>query len=112
MLLCIILFALTFDFAVDKLPLLMKLLCLTLACDPPSSSSCCRMDEVHFKLLYHGEINICSIYRFFRSLLSSPLLSKMIILEHMYIHAPTQYTIHYLQSITLLKLPYIRVNKV
>ncbi|XP_056869833.1 meiosis inhibitor protein 1 isoform X2 [Takifugu flavidus] len=38
---------------VDKLPLLMKLLCLTLACDPPSSSSCCRMDEVHFKLLYH-----------------------------------------------------------
>ncbi|XP_029364949.1 meiosis inhibitor protein 1 [Echeneis naucrates] len=39
--------------AVNSLPLVLKLLCMTQASDPPSSFSCSKMDEVHFKLLYH-----------------------------------------------------------
>lgn len=45
--------------AVDSLPLVLKLLCVTQASDPPSSSPCSKMDGVHFKLLYHGEVNRC-----------------------------------------------------
>nr|XP_046270421.1 meiosis inhibitor protein 1-like isoform X4 [Scatophagus argus] len=40
--------------AVDSLPLVLKLLCVTQASDPPSSSSYSKMDGVHFKLLYHA----------------------------------------------------------
>ncbi|XP_041813621.1 meiosis inhibitor protein 1 [Chelmon rostratus] len=39
--------------AVNSLPLVLKLLCMTQASDPPSSSSYSEMDGVHFKLLYH-----------------------------------------------------------
>ncbi|KAM9346022.1 meiosis inhibitor protein 1 [Symphorus nematophorus] len=39
--------------AVNSLPLVLKLLCMTQASDPPSSSSYSNMDGVHFKLLYH-----------------------------------------------------------
>nr|XP_033501775.1 meiosis inhibitor protein 1 [Epinephelus lanceolatus] len=39
--------------AVNSLPLVLKLLCVTQASDPPSSSSYSKMDGVHFKLLYH-----------------------------------------------------------
>lgn len=39
--------------AVNALPLVLKLLCVMQASDPPSSSSCSKMDGVHFKLLYH-----------------------------------------------------------
>lgn len=45
--------------AVDSLPLVLKLLCVIQACDPPSSSSYSKMDGVHFKLLYHGEVKRC-----------------------------------------------------
>ncbi|XP_071330454.1 meiosis inhibitor protein 1 isoform X3 [Trachinotus anak] len=38
---------------VNSLPLVLKLLCVTQASDPPSSSSYSNIDEVHFKLLYH-----------------------------------------------------------
>ncbi|XP_056258641.1 meiosis inhibitor protein 1 isoform X2 [Seriola aureovittata] len=38
---------------VNSLPLLLKLLGVTQASDPPSSSSYSKMDGVHFKLLYH-----------------------------------------------------------
>ncbi|XP_044036635.1 meiosis inhibitor protein 1 isoform X2 [Siniperca chuatsi] len=39
--------------AMNSLPLVLKLLCVTQASDPPSSSSYSKMDGVHFKLLYH-----------------------------------------------------------
>ncbi|XP_040918945.1 meiosis inhibitor protein 1-like [Toxotes jaculatrix] len=39
--------------AVNSLPLVLKLLCVTQATDPPSSSSYGKMDGVHFKLFYH-----------------------------------------------------------
>ncbi|XP_059203995.1 meiosis inhibitor protein 1 [Centropristis striata] len=39
--------------AVKSLPLVLKLLCVMQASDPPSSSSYSKMDGVHFKLLYH-----------------------------------------------------------
>ncbi|XP_034749095.1 meiosis inhibitor protein 1 isoform X2 [Etheostoma cragini] len=38
---------------VNSLPLVLKLLCVIQASDPPSSSSYSKMDGVHFKLLYH-----------------------------------------------------------
>lgn len=38
---------------VKPLPSVLKLLCMTQACDPPSSVSYNKMDGVHFKLLYH-----------------------------------------------------------
>ncbi|CAK6975184.1 LOW QUALITY PROTEIN: meiosis inhibitor protein 1 [Scomber scombrus] len=38
---------------VNSLPLLLKLLCVMQASDPPSSSSYGKMDGVHFTLLYH-----------------------------------------------------------
>ncbi|XP_040011897.1 meiosis inhibitor protein 1-like isoform X2 [Xiphias gladius] len=37
----------------NSLPLVLRLLCVTQASDPPSSSSYSKMDGVHFKLLYH-----------------------------------------------------------
>ncbi|XP_044036641.1 meiosis inhibitor protein 1 isoform X6 [Siniperca chuatsi] len=40
--------------AMNSLPLVLKLLCVTQASDPPSSSSYSKMDGVHFKLLYHA----------------------------------------------------------
>ncbi|XP_032392501.1 meiosis inhibitor protein 1 isoform X4 [Etheostoma spectabile] len=40
--------------AVNSLPLVLKLLCVIQASDPPSSSSYSKMDGVHFKLLYHA----------------------------------------------------------
>lgn len=49
----------TLCLAVDSLPLVLKLLCVTQASDPPSASSHSKMDGVHFKLLYHGELNRC-----------------------------------------------------
>lgn len=72
---------------VDTLPLVMKLLCVTLACDPPLSSSCTKMDEVHFKLLYHGEINTRTPYTDSSSPLQNSYLSA-----HIYtnMHAPGQ----------------------
>nr|XP_020480653.1 meiosis inhibitor protein 1 isoform X2 [Monopterus albus] len=39
--------------AVNSLPLVLKLLCVTQASDLPLSSSYSKMDGVHFKLLYH-----------------------------------------------------------
>ncbi|XP_045889772.1 meiosis inhibitor protein 1 [Micropterus dolomieu] len=39
--------------AVNSLPLVLKLLCMMQASDPPSSSYYSKMDGVHFKLLYH-----------------------------------------------------------
>ncbi|XP_029998114.1 meiosis inhibitor protein 1 [Sphaeramia orbicularis] len=39
--------------AVNSLPLVLKLLCVTQASDPPSSVSNSKVDGVHFKLLYH-----------------------------------------------------------
>ena len=45
--------------AVNSLPLVLKLLCVTQASDPPSSSSYSNMDGVHLKLLYHGEVKSC-----------------------------------------------------
>ncbi|XP_018523234.1 meiosis inhibitor protein 1 isoform X2 [Lates calcarifer] len=39
--------------AVHSLPLVLRLLCVTQASDPPSSASYSKMDGVHFKLLYH-----------------------------------------------------------
>ncbi|XP_008298634.1 meiosis inhibitor protein 1 [Stegastes partitus] len=39
--------------AVNSLPLLLKLLCVTQACDPPSNSPYSEMEGAHFKLLYH-----------------------------------------------------------
>ncbi|XP_032392502.1 meiosis inhibitor protein 1 isoform X5 [Etheostoma spectabile] len=39
---------------VNSLPLVLKLLCVIQASDPPSSSSYSKMDGVHFKLLYHA----------------------------------------------------------
>ncbi|XP_074552126.1 meiosis inhibitor protein 1 [Halichoeres trimaculatus] len=38
---------------VNSLPLVLKLLCVMQASDPPSSSLYSKMDGVHFKLLYH-----------------------------------------------------------
>ncbi|XP_034045536.1 meiosis inhibitor protein 1 [Thalassophryne amazonica] len=38
---------------VDSLPLVLRLLCVTQATDPPSSSSYSEMDGVQFKLFYH-----------------------------------------------------------
>ncbi|XP_068193535.1 meiosis inhibitor protein 1 [Antennarius striatus] len=38
---------------VDSLPLVLKLLCVTQANEPPSASSYIKMDGVHFKLFYH-----------------------------------------------------------
>lgn len=49
----------TLCLAVDSLPLVLKLLCVIQANDPPSPSSCSKMDGVHFKLLYHGEVSRC-----------------------------------------------------
>lgn len=46
---------------VDSLPLVLKLLCASQASDPPSSSSCCKMDGVYFKLLYHGEADMTGL---------------------------------------------------
>lgn len=45
--------------AVNSLPLLLELLCVTQASDPPSSPSHSKMDGVHFKLLYHGKVQRC-----------------------------------------------------
>nr|XP_019960937.1 PREDICTED: meiosis inhibitor protein 1 [Paralichthys olivaceus] len=39
--------------AVNSLPLVLKLLSVMQASDPSSSSSYCKTDELHFKLLYH-----------------------------------------------------------
>ncbi|XP_026181063.1 meiosis inhibitor protein 1 [Mastacembelus armatus] len=39
--------------AVNSLPLVLKLLCVMQASDPPLSASYSKMDGVHFKLLYH-----------------------------------------------------------
>ncbi|XP_016895773.1 meiosis inhibitor protein 1 isoform X1 [Cynoglossus semilaevis] len=38
---------------VNSLPLVLKLLCVTQATDPPLTSSYSKMNELHFKLLYH-----------------------------------------------------------
>ncbi|XP_072225368.1 meiosis inhibitor protein 1 [Leuresthes tenuis] len=38
---------------VNSLPLVLKLLCVTQASDPPSPPFYCNMEGVHFKLLYH-----------------------------------------------------------
>lgn len=46
---------------VDSLPLVLKLLCASQTSDPPSSTSCCTMDGVHFKLLYHGEADMTGL---------------------------------------------------
>ncbi|XP_030262577.1 meiosis inhibitor protein 1 isoform X2 [Sparus aurata] len=40
--------------AVNSLPLVLRLLCLTQASDPSSSSYNSKMDGIHFKLLYHA----------------------------------------------------------
>lgn len=45
--------------AVNSLPLVLRLLCLTQASDPSSSSYNSKMDGIHFKLLYHGEAKRC-----------------------------------------------------
>ncbi|KAK2833804.1 hypothetical protein Q5P01_017693 [Channa striata] len=42
--------------AVNSLPLVLKLLCVMQASDPPLSSSYSKMDGMHFKLLYHVSI--------------------------------------------------------
>lgn len=47
--------AFTLSLAVNSLPLVLKLLCVTHASLSPSLS-CSKMDEVHFKLFYHGEV--------------------------------------------------------
>lgn len=66
-------FSFSLCLAVNSLPLVLKLLCVMQASDPPLSSSYSKMDGVHFKLLYHGEVK-SSCWQVIITLLPSALI--------------------------------------